>query len=142
MRMRVAVCVLAMMVLTTACDERVPTAPDTSGVAPLFSVGAATQDLGALGARGWVCVPVPGLGVHCFPPGAFRTPESLTVRVFDSDDAEDPAAPFLGTELLIRADLYAGQPCPAEGGQYALMPASETGLPADYRACHHYTHDD
>lgn len=143
MQTRFALSVLATMVLAvTACDQSVPTAPDTNEVAPLFHVGAAARDLGDLGSQGWVCVNVPGLGVHCFPPGAFAAPASLPILVFDSDDPTDADAPFLGTELLIRADLYAGQPCPAEGGQYALMLAADTGLPADYRACHHYAHDD
>jgi hypothetical protein len=63
---------------------------------------------------------------------------SLSVKVFETTDVNATSAEFLGTESLIRADLYGGQPCPKNGGEYELLPASETGLPADYRACHHY----
>jgi hypothetical protein len=92
--------------------------------------------------RGWTCVPIPQLGVHCFGPGAFVSTPVLTVLVYDSEDPADVAAPFFGTELLLRDDLYAGQPCPAEGGEYTLLPAAETGFPVDYRACHHYAEGD
>jgi hypothetical protein len=63
---------------------------------------------------------------------------NLSVKVFETTDVNATSAEFLGTELLIRADLYAGQPCAQNGGEYELLPASESGLPVDYRACHHY----
>ena len=139
MRTRFLTCAVAAAALTTlACGESAPTSPAMTDISPLFSRGQATQDLGRLAARGWTCVPIPMLGVHCFPPGAFASSPSISVLVFDTDDPNDADAAFLGTEILIRADLYAGQPCTAEGGEYALLPASETGFPADYRACHHY----
>ncbi len=52
---------------------------------------------------------------------------SIPVRVFDSNGA------FLGTELLLRADLYAGQPCPRD---VVLDLQQLAGIP--YYACHHY----
>lgn len=140
-----------------ACTGETPTGPETSAAASgtvqavtaaspgtgsfRMHQGKATRDLGRLSDAGWTCVAIPVLGVHCFAPGAFASSPSVQVLVFDTEDPEDPEAPFLGTEVLIRADLYAGQPCPAEGGgEYEFLPKEETGLPADYRACHHYAH--
>jgi hypothetical protein len=84
---------------------------------------------------GWFCINTgPHNWVHCFPPGAFASSASVTVKVFDVT-----GSPFLGTELLIRADLYGGQPCAQDGGDdYGLLPAAVSGLPVDYRACHHF----
>jgi hypothetical protein len=46
-----------------------------------------------------------------------------------------PGYPFLGTELLIRDDLYNNQPCPQDGlDKYEDL--SGEGLP--YYACHHF----
>lgn len=144
MRTTVSLIMITAVTLTTAsCGEGIPTSPGLDDISPSFARGAATQNLGRLVARGWACMPVPGLGVHCFPPGAFASLPSIPVLVFDTDDPSQADAPFLGSEILIRADLYAGQPCIAEGGgAYELLRASDTGLPADYRACHHYAHDD
>lgn len=92
-----------------------------------------------LARAGWLCVNAgPDNFVHCFPPGAFSSSPSVAVKVFHTTDTGSTDAEFLGTELLIRADLYAGEPCAQNGHEYELLPASETGLPADYRACHHY----
>lgn len=92
-----------------------------------------------LGRAGWTCFNVPDLGVHCIPPGGMQSSASVSLRVFDTDDAGSADAPFLGTEILIRADLYAGQPCAQDGGgEYHFLPSAESGLPVDYYACHHY----
>ncbi len=140
-----------------ACTGETPTGPETSAAASgtvqavtaaspgtgsfRMHQGKATRDLGRLSDAGWTCVAIPVLGVHCFAPGAFASSPSVPVLVFDTQDDDNPDAPFLGTEVLIRADLYAGQPCvPEGGGEYELLPASETGFPVDYRACHHYAH--
>jgi hypothetical protein len=90
---------------------------------------------------GWTCVVAgPHNWVHCFPPGAFSSGSSLSVKVFDTDDTSSTDAAFLGTEHLIHADLYAGQPCPQDGGEeYDFLPSAVSGLPFDYRACHHYS---
>lgn len=91
-----------------------------------------------LTSAGWMCFNVPGLGVHCFSPGAFRSSSTIQVQVFDTTDPGDTDADMVATELLILDSLYRGQPCPQEGGgEYDLLLAAETGLPADYRACHH-----
>lgn len=104
-----------------------------SGVASAHGVSPAQ-----LSSSGWMCVNVPGLGVHCFAPGAFRSSPSVQVLVFDTTDPGAVDAPFHGTEILIRDDIYKGQPCPTEGiEEYTLLPADETPFPVDYRACHH-----
>ena len=59
--------------------------------------------------------------------------ESLKVKVFTEDGLT-----FLGTEILIRADLYGGQPCATDGGgEYVLLDAGAP-FPIAYRACHHF----
>lgn len=74
---------------------------------------------------------------HCAPPGkasvldivtGAKSPASVELRVFRPDGS------FAGTESLLRADLYAGQPCP----QDSLATWSLLDLPVDYRACHHF----
>lgn len=93
-----------------------------------------------LGNAGWTCFNVPDLGVHCvppasdFPPSIDAPPASVTVRVFDTDNPTATDADFLGTELLIREDLFHGQPCPQDGGVYHELFLG----PLTYYACHHY----
>jgi hypothetical protein len=87
-----------------------------------------------LTAAGWNCFDVPGLGVHCQPPGDGASGATLTFLVFDTSDPSATHAPFTGTELLISTGLYHGQPCPQEGlDEYVDL--SGGGLP--YFACHH-----
>jgi len=81
-----------------------------------------------LAAQGWTCVvpPVPGsgIGMACFNPGEGRPPipptgdgrPSYTNMIWATN------GDFLGHVHLIRADLYAGQPCPQTGGLYVLNP--------------------
>lgn len=66
-------------------------------------------------------------------PGGLTSSASIPILVFDDWGDEGT---FLGTELLLRADLYAGQPCPQD--EPLFLPAGETGLGTDYWACHHY----
>ncbi len=87
---------------------------------------------------GWTCFPAgPHDWVHCLKPGFDPTSEdaSRIVKVFDVG-----GSPFLGTELLIRADLYHGQPCPQDNlDEFDLLPAAPVGpFPVAYRACHHF----
>ncbi len=85
---------------------------------------------------GWFCVIAgPNDWTHCFKPGFDPTSESLIVKVFSEDGNT-----FLGTELLLRADLYHGQPCAQDGGgEYGLLPPFPVGpFPVAYRACHHF----
>jgi hypothetical protein len=106
-------------------------------VAALALVALATNASSAGGvtapdlqARGWFCLPpaaTPENVYHCFTPG--RNATSLNVLVFDASGTS-----FLGTEHLIRADLYAGQPCQGTpNGAYQFVP-----IGPGYYACHHY----
>ncbi len=70
--------------------------------------------------------PPPNLWTHCWRVKDFSEP-AIAVKVYSEDGAE-----FLGTELLIREDLYGGQPCPQDGGEWAHI----EGL--GYYACHHF----
>jgi hypothetical protein len=55
-------------------------------------------------------------------------PPSVQLRVFEPDGS------FAGTETLLRADLYRGQPCPQDDlEEWDLL-----DLPVDYRACHNF----
>jgi len=74
---------------------------------------------------GFTCQDIAGAW-HCaktWPEGQ----ASVQVKVFSYDGA------FQGTEILLRSDLYAGQPCPQE----ELSEYVDIG---GYHACHHYEH--
>ena len=92
-------------------------------------------------AAGWNCnpeVPIAGNYLHCAPPGKPSVADilvgntnapSIELRVFDFSTGV-----FAGTESLIRADLYRGQPCPQDNlTEWGLL-----ALPVPYRACHHF----
>lgn len=84
---------------------------------------------------GWACFDPDGegpLGIHCSNPGEAGGP-SVPLMVFSASGDD-----FHGTEQLLRDDLYHGQPCPQEDLDiWVFLPAAETGLGADYDACHH-----
>jgi hypothetical protein len=89
-----------------------------------------------LGKAGWTCFDVPSLGVHCLPPGKAFGDVSVPVLYFDTADPNATNAPFKGTELLLRADHYHGQPCPTEGiPHYHGLDLDGDGI-VDYYACH------
>lgn len=87
-------------------------------------------------AAGWDCSPEFLIGgyFHCAPPGKPSIADliegtdvsSMVLRVFTPDGT------FAGTEVLLRADLYAEQGCPPD----ALALWDE--LPFGYFACHHF----
>jgi hypothetical protein len=87
-------------------------------------------------AAGWDCNPHVLIGgyYHCAPPGKASVADlivgtdvsSIVLRVFTPDGT------FAGIETLLRADLYAGQPCP----QDSLV--QWDFLPFGYYACHHF----
>lgn len=81
---------------------------------------------------GWLCFPT-GTGPHCMVPGALASDASIPILVFSDWGS---AGVLKGSELLIRADLYAGQPCPQS--EVEFLPAAATGLANDYYACHHF----
>lgn len=90
-------------------------------------------------AAGWDCTPLVLIGghYHCSPPGKQGVTDiingtanspSIVHTVFSADGR------FAGTELLIRADLWAGQPCPTD-----VWLAVPPWLPEPtYLACHHF----
>jgi hypothetical protein len=97
--------------------------------ASLVAVAPATADgprPAQLEAQGWACfVPPIGAGIRCGNPALGRPPvppdpngqPSYMFLVFDIDGN------FLGTQHLIRADLYRGEPCPQVGGLYVFRAA-------------------
>ena len=101
--------------------------------------GASQHTLTQAQAAGWDCDPLVLIGghFHCSPPGKEGVVEiiagtaespSIVHQVFRPDGA------FAGSETLIRADLFANQPCPTD--QWLPVPP---WLPAPtYYACHHF----
>lgn len=69
----------------------------------------------------------PSNWTHCWRAKDFSEP-AIPVSVYSEDGSE-----FLGTELLIRQDLYHGQPCPQDGGEEWELNES-----LGYYACHHF----
>jgi hypothetical protein len=100
--------------------------------------GAGRRTLAQAQAAGWDCTPLILIGghYHCSPPGrpsvadiiAGTEEASVVHQVFDVDGV------LAGTETLIRADLYAGQPCPTD--EWLPVPP---WLPVpQYYACHRF----
>jgi hypothetical protein len=99
--------------------------------------GASHRTLTQAQEAGWDCNPLILIGghYHCSPPGkpsvadviAGTDVASVVHQVFGPDGM------FAGTEHLIRADLFAGQPCP----QDQWLPVPPVG-PVQYYACHHF----
>lgn len=79
---------------------------------------------------GYTCGPAgPNDWIHCFLARKFQSGQpSVPVKVFSTDGME-----FLGTEQLLRADKFRGQPCPQEG----LDIWDPLAVPG-YLACHHF----
>jgi hypothetical protein len=107
-------------------------------VAAATATGASAQGVSQsqLEDAGWDCPDVAG-AIHCAPSGGLARvltgeAETMTFLVFSNTDGE-----FLGTEQIIRADVFHGQPCPTDppSGQYTDL-GSLLGLP--YFACHRY----
>jgi len=78
---------------------------------------------------GWFCFPVTAEHlIHCAPPGYLqRNAPDVPLLVFDSRGST-----FLGTEDLIRNDVYRGQKCAFEGG------GAYHRTPKGYVACHEF----
>ncbi len=109
-------------------------------VAAAMTSGAGVADAqgvspAKLNRAGWNCDNSPGL-VHCFTPGSGASSASISVLVFNTTDEGATDAPLLGAEILIREDLYHGQPCPAGGLNEYDGPIPVGG--ANYFACHFY----
>jgi len=101
--------------------------------------GAGPHSLTQAQEAGWDCDPLVLIGghYHCSPAGkpgvldiitGTATSPSIVHQVFRPDGT------FAGSETLIRADLFAGQPCPTD--QWLPVPP---WLPTPtYWACHHF----
>jgi len=101
-------------------------------VALCFSVASNKATAGntaeQLSNAGYFCVNAgPSNWLHCLRPNHFGNP-TVPVKVFSEDGME-----FKGTELLLRPDIYAGQPCPQDG--LDMWGYNED---LDYMACHHF----
>jgi hypothetical protein len=106
---------------------------------------AAAQGAGPAGlARaGWTCFqPPPEFNpyIHCAPPGQFEAIVSGEARAamfiaFETTDIDAESAPLLGTERLIRGDLYNGQPCPTDPPTYEYSSLYQR-FGWDYYICH------
>ena len=95
-------------------------------MAPASARGISNVKLDA--SDNWACsLEGPSSYVHCFGSGNGKT---TSVMVFDSTDLGTDGN-FLGTELLISADVYNGQPCASDNGE------AYHDLGAVF-ACHHY----
>lgn len=90
-------------------------------------------------AAGWDCEPLILIGghYHCSPPGkegvreiidGTATSPSIVHQVFRPDGT------YAGSETLIRADLFAGQPCPTD----EWLPVPPWLPTPTYYACHHF----
>lgn len=120
------------------CNQS-PAAPSPSAVqpgaaetmsdsSPAFINKAASLSPADFAARGWDCRPAPTIPnrMTCSPPNQGHPlllpgppppddrPATFTLLVFDS-------GVFIGTDLLIRSDLYHGQPCHSTGAPYRLI---------------------
>ena len=96
-----------------------------------------------LAEAGWSCPVLLG-AVHCLPPGtSLRSTgsPSLTALVFGGTDPTATDAPFLGTEHVLRADVFekgGRPPCPQDPPTYEYRDLRTTDLGIPYYACHHY----
>lgn len=97
------------------------------GTAPAIA-GELTSD--QLIKAGFDCFPAgPSNWTHCMDLDKLVAGKrSVPVKVFSEDGSE-----YLGTELLLHQDIYAGQPCPQD--ELNLWDPLE-GTP--YMACHHF----
>jgi hypothetical protein len=92
---------------------------------------------GHLVEHGWYCFVVNDRA-HCAPPGWDASTTSLPIKVFETPDLGATDAEMLWTDLAIRADLYASQPCQWGGGTpYQPVQMIVDGLPVDYMLCRH-----
>jgi hypothetical protein len=116
------------------------------GVGATLTAGSA--EAGGMGPAdltkaGWSCFQPPAdfnPYIHCAPPGQLEGIVSGEARsgmfvAFQTTDLNAESAPLLGTERMIRGDLYHGQPCPTEPPTYEygwLYPR----FGWDYYICH------
>ncbi len=89
--------------------------------------------------QGWTCYPREGTYVYCMVP-FWKAPNLLPAvvinKVFLTQDVGSTDAPFVGTTTYLRADLYAGQPCPSSDRAEWVSIAFGGGL-YPYYYCRH-----
>jgi hypothetical protein len=105
---------------------------------PASPVHAKGRTLAQAMAAGWDCdPPILLLGhYHCSPPGRPSVADIMAGGVTTASIVHQVFAPdgsLAGTEVLIRADLFAGQRCPTD----EWLPVPPFGEP-QYYACHHF----
>lgn len=95
-----------------------------------------------LTAAGWDCLLPPAFNpnVHCSPPGLLEKvvtgeAEAGFWFAFATSDLGATDAALLGTERVIRADLFQGQPCPTDPPSYEYSSLLER-FGWDYYICH------
>jgi hypothetical protein len=118
--------------------------PLVAAVALALPLAAASQAGGLspkqLNDHGWTCFNVPGLGVHCAPPGKAWPPTARTVQLlyfFNTIDPTSDVPDFTGTETLIRSDAFHGQPCPTEpSGEFGFLGNLGFAGGPTYWGCH------
>lgn len=89
---------------------------------PIANVAAGGPSPAQLTKAGWTCIlPPPEFNpnVHCLPANQLAGVVSGEAPVvislaFATDDLDATQARLLGTERMIRADIFAGQPCPTD----------------------------
>jgi hypothetical protein len=99
---------------------------------------------GQLSDQGWFCFDPDGPGpltIHCWPPGTGASSAVITLKVFDTLNPADTDAVYLGNEILLRADLCQGQPCPQNGLDHYEPLDLNGDSTIDYYACHLYETD-
>jgi len=110
---------------------------------PVSTVSAQGVSPAQLQRAGWDCFLPPldfNPNVHCAPPGQLAQvilgeAAAATFLAFATTDLGATDAPLLGTERLIRADLFHGQPCPTDPPSFEyswLYPR----FAFDYYICH------
>jgi hypothetical protein len=130
---RAASVALACGIITTGCSQSsvAPSAPTVTAIgdAGASAMGNASLTPADFEARGWDCraLPFNPTLVTCSrpnqvhplalpgPPPPDDRPASITLLVFDN-------GVFVGTSVLIRSDLYHGQPCRSTGSAYTFIP--------------------
>jgi hypothetical protein len=107
-------------------------------VAVALGVAATAASAGGLTAaqlqaQGWTCrIPAGETLLNCRSPGSEPLPAGPTEVSFLVFDASGTT--FLGTEHLIRSDLYAGEPCRGTpSGTYDFIPVGP-----GYYGCYHF----
>jgi hypothetical protein len=82
---------------------------------------------------GWYCFNAgPSNWTHCISPGKKSgSAKATNIKVFS-----ESGSAFLGTEILLSAEVYNGQPCATDGGE---LYHDLSGVGDGPYACHHFS---